>query len=317
MTIQKCQKMRHQVAFKLEGGAKMSSDKNPKANILKLLEKGKVLDQYVVDITGKINGILTDSYNSDRKSLIYYIELGQILLEAKICLGTQFTEKIVKAGVLPAKQVQRYIKLILTSESIEGSESITGYSKCKTSEQFAALKLDERVTKLKTAKDIEKLTDPTQAKISRMKSLLTDVKDDDEKSVDYFAQVIAGDDKIYDDSKNFIKSTTTTPSQKEPNKDKMPASMEEARFKELYNTDMYDVIKMLHKAEKKAKKSGEEELAALSAAKDHRIKLDVEKKKTKNEKQRREKAEKELNRITGAANRAKSPIDQQSKSIRG
>ncbi len=282
----------------------MSSDENKKATLLTELKKGKVLDQYVVDITDKINAILTDSYKTDRKSLIYYIELGQILLEAKIKLGKNFTDKIVKAGVLPAKQVQRYIKLVLTRDSI------ADYGDCKTSDQFANLKLDERVTNLKSEKDIEKLTDPTQAKINRMKSLKTDVKDDDDNNVDYFTQVIAGDDKIYDDSSNFIKPPP--PPQKVPNADKKPASMDDNRFKELYNKDMYDVIQLLHDAEKIAEAAKKEEIAAMTAAKEHRMKLDAERKKTQKEKKLREKTQEELNRITGAANRAKSPIDQQS-----
>jgi hypothetical protein len=279
----------------------MSANANPKASIFKELKKGAVLDKYVADITSKINGILTDSYKADRKSLIYYIELGQILLEAKIKLGKNFTDKIVKAGVLPAKQVQRYIKLVLTSESIEG------YSKCKTSDQFAALELDERVTKL-TEKSIENFTDPTQAKINRMKFLKTDVKDDEKNAVDYFAQVIAGDDKIFNDSKNFIKPPP--PSEKEPNKDKKPPSMDDERFKELYNKDMYDVIQMLHHAEKEVAGAKTKEEAALKAAAENRLKLDTEREKTTKEKKLREKAQAELKKITVAANRTKSPIDQ-------
>jgi hypothetical protein len=279
----------------------MSADKNPKANILKELDKGKVLDKYVVDITTKINDILTNSYNSDRKSLIYYIDLGQILFEAKIKLGKNFTDKIVKSGVLPAKQVQRYIKLVLTSESIEG------YSKCKTSDQFAALELDERVTKL-TEKSIAKFTDPTQAKINRLKFLKTDVKDDEKNAVDYFAQVIAGDDKIFNDSKNFIKPPP--PQAKVPNAERKPAKMDAERFKELYNKDMYDVIKMLHDVEREVDGAKAKEEAALKTAADHRLQLDAERQKTTKEKELREKVEAKLNKITGAAGRTKSPIDQ-------
>jgi hypothetical protein len=284
-------------------GQKMSSGAGAKTTLLKELKKGKEIDAYASKMTDRIQKILVDSYNAERKSLIYYIELGQILLEAKICLGIQFNEKIVKTKVLPAKQVQRYIKLVLTRESI------ADYGGCKTSDDFKKLKLDERITEL-TEKGIEKFTDPTQAKISRMKNLKTDVKDDEENAVDYFAQVIAGDDKIFDDSKNFIKPVT--PPAKVPNADKKPAKMDAERFKELYNKDMYDVIRMLHDAEKKVGDAKEAEEAAIKEAKRHRLTLDTEIKKTKKEKDLRVKVQEELNKITGTANRAKSPIDQQS-----
>ena len=258
---------------------------------------------YATDIAAKITSKLTEAYKTDRSSLIYYIQLGEILLEAKVKLGISFKTLITDKNLINPKQVQRLIKLVLTRESI------VDYADCKTPAQFAALKVDERITKL-TDKGIEKLSDPTQAKIIRMKNLKT--IDESGDSLGLFEKVINGDDKIYNETKNFIKDKGTK-TLKEPNKDKKPASMKDVRFKELYNKDMYSVIQMLHDAEKKAEAAAAEEVAALSTAKDHRMKLDVEKKKTKNEKQRREKAEEELNRITGAANRAKSPIDQESR----
>lgn len=284
---------------------KMSPSAAAKTTILKELKKGKETDEYVSDITERIQKILIDSYKSDRKSLIYYIEIGKLLLEAKICLGSQFGDKIVKSKVLPAKQVQRYIKLVLTRDSI------AEYGDCKTSADFKKLEIDERVANL-TEEGIEKLTDPTQAKISRMKNLKTDVKDDD-NSIDYFAQVIAGDDTVYEDSKNFIKSPP--PPEKEPNKEKMPAKMDEARFKELYNKDMYAVIQLLHETETKVSDAKAAEGAALKSAKDNRLKLDAERKKTQTERDRRKAAEEKLEKVTSAATRAKSPLDQQSSAI--
>lgn len=276
-------------------GNKETEKKDIFAEINEELKREEEKVALATKIADEIKPILTDLNTSERKSLIYYIRLGEILFKAKIALGESFKKLITDKGLVSPKQVQRYIRLCLARESMDA------YGACKTSAQFKALKLDARVTKL-TEDGIKNFTDATQANINRMKFLKND---------DLFKKVIDGDSKTLKEPEHFIKKPQPEKPEKTPDSKQKPGDMPDERFKELYNTDMYLMIQKLYKAEKDVKTLEDAEEAAMKAATEHRLKLDNERKKLKKEKALRKKAEEELNRTVSVLDKGKAPIDQQ------
>jgi hypothetical protein len=219
-----------------------------------------------------------DSYKSDRSSLIYCIQMGVILLKGKVLLGSEFKKLIITSKVLPAKQCQRYIKLVLDLKSE------TKFGTCKTSEDFAALTVDDRVVSL-TEKGIAKLTDPTQAKLLRMKRIKQDFR---------FQEVVNGNDSVFDNSDNLESATTTT---KKVDLTKMPKGMDEGEFKKLAVRNVYDVIEQLHKEQEKNKAQQAQAKKNAKAATKQRLAVETEREEKESERKLRIEAEEKLKNL--------------------
>jgi hypothetical protein len=137
--------MRHRCRIITSGGEKMGTQvakTDSKEEPLKIIEKeikAQVKQaEYAGQISIEIKDLLKSTYKSERESLIYYIKLGKLLLTAKIKLGPSF-KLLIPEDVIPAKQSQRYIRLILDKAGE------TKYGTCKISNDFKEVTLDKRV----------------------------------------------------------------------------------------------------------------------------------------------------------------------------
>lgn len=239
---------------------------------LKILEKeikaAGEQAKYAGNISTEIKELLESTYKSERDSLIYYIKLGKLLLTAKVRLGPSF-KILIPEDLIPAKQTQRYIRLILDKAGE------TKYGTCKTFDDFKEVTLDKRVVGLIEKADnneLEKFKNPTMAKVKKMK--LLKVLDDKDKK-DLFDEVVNGADSILDVKENFTEPETTTPVKTIDDK-KKPAGMEKDEFEKLAKKSVYDLIESIQEERKKNEAQEKKVKANAKAASKHRLALEKE-----------------------------------------
>jgi hypothetical protein len=183
------------------------------------------------EILLKVQKSIKQAYKSGRKSLIDNIQLGVDLLEARKELGKRFYT-VINDDVMSNKSVQRYIKLVLHTNSYEAF-----------AEKSSAVNLntDKRIVELKV-EDIENLKDPSMNKIMKMKQLT----DGD------FDKVVSGDDEPYDLIQEAIKTVDknkhTPDGTKAVNKYKhKPEGMSEADYDDYKAKGINGLITLIHK----------------------------------------------------------------------
>jgi hypothetical protein len=242
---------------------------------LKILEKeikaAGEQAKYAGDISTEIKELLESTYKSERNSLIYYIKLGKLLLTAKVRLGPSF-KLLIPEDLIPAKQTQRYIRLILDKAGE------TKYGTCKTFDDFKEVTLDKRVIGLIEKADnneLEKFNNPTMAKVKRMKLLKVLEDEDGKDKKDLFNEVVNGVDSILDDSDNFPPPETTTTATPVENK-KKPAGMEKDEFEKLAKKSVYELIESIQEERKKNEEQAKKVKANAKAASKHRLALEKE-----------------------------------------
>lgn len=188
-------------------------------------EDYKEMVTYDTTITSKIKDALKNLTTYTKQSIITYIELGKTLLEAKRTLGDRFYI-VITEEIIAQKQVQRYIKLVLTKDS---EEKYAKSMKAKK-EDFDNIKMDKRILEL-SEDSIQNMKKPSMNKLLRMKSL----------STADFKKVINGDDSPYD---NLIKDEAKIAKENRDKelKDKQPDGMSDNEYKKLLKDGVHEIL---------------------------------------------------------------------------
>ena len=197
--------------------------------------------QFKEELKKDISTLYQETLTADNKNLVSYISIGNKLLSARKRLGFNFYQTIDE-DVIPTKQVQRYIKLVLTTDSEEKFKSLKTMDQTKVD----ALKADSNILGIteeqlnaKNDKGKHKFKDPSMAKLMIMKHL----------SPDEFNGVVKGEpaaETAYENKKTKLADNKKASSEKQAVNKHKPEGMEEKDFKTLLNDGIYELIKKYH-----------------------------------------------------------------------
>ncbi|MCU7801229.1 MAG: hypothetical protein KZQ70_14115 [gamma proteobacterium symbiont of Lucinoma myriamae] len=144
-------------------------------------------------------------------------------------LGSRFYF-IITDEIIPPKQVQRYIKLILTTDS----EKKYAKSMKAKKEDVDSIKVDTRIGEL-TPDSIKKMKKPSMAKLFKIKSL----------NNTEFKKVLDGNDAPYKELLETEAKVNKDEKEKEI-LDKKPDGMDKETYRKHLKDGIYDVLKKYH-----------------------------------------------------------------------
>ena len=148
---------------------------------------------------GKIVPVMERIARANKKTLIDYITLGQMILMAKQTIDSEKLDIALTEDIISKRQRQRYVKLVVDPSSYEEFAKLGANP---SPEDYAAIKMDQRVLDL-TEEKVENFKHASMGKLSEIKlfkpSLATKEKYKEEygKEGDVFKLIIGGNDKVY------------------------------------------------------------------------------------------------------------------------
>ena len=197
--------------------------------------------QFKEELKKDISTLYQETLTADNKNLVSYISIGNKLLSARKRLGFNFYQTI-NEDVIPTKQVQRYIKLVLTTDSEEKFKSLKTMDQTKVDALTAdsnILGITEEQLNAKNDKGKHKFKDPSMEKLMIMKHL----------SPDEFNGVVKGEpaaETAYENKKTKLADNKKASSEKQAVNKHKPEGMEEKDFKSLLDGGIYELIKKYH-----------------------------------------------------------------------
>ena len=126
------------------------------------------------DSIQSVKDALKLAYESGRKSLWNYVELGKSLIRARNIMGKDDFKK--EMDFINPRQIQRYVGLVIASKSTKDFKDGTNKD----------LEINENIAPL-TERSFDKMKDPSMTKLQKMKTM---TKDD-------FEAVLGGNDVPY------------------------------------------------------------------------------------------------------------------------